>query len=250
MPGNRNGPGLASEPASEDSTPSINPPAREWFLDSSHAVEYLDQIFASAPGRISLSYTTAKGGMAYGHFGSADQAAAQAAKWDRLYHPEGIYVRCTTLVAPEAMTGRRGGESDSLALPFLWADLDFGTVGHKPANGSLPLPPTAEDALKIIADLPTPSLIVHSGGGLYPIWQFDQPVMITDDNRADVKALSMRWQTIIHDAAERLGWSYGSGVGDLARVLRLPGTINRKAGLERPCRVIERTGEVYTWAAL
>jgi putative DNA primase/helicase len=46
--------------------------------------------------------------------------------------------------------------------------------------------------------------------------------------------------------AERLGWHYGSGVGDLARVLRLPGTVNRKDGLERPCRVIEHSGEVLT----
>jgi len=219
-------------------------------LDAGHAGEYLEQMFASVPGRISLSYTTAKGGMAYEHFNLRPQAVARAAEWDRLHRPQGIYVRCTTLVAPEAMTGRRGGESDSLALPFLWADLDFGTVGHKPANGALPLPPTAEDALKIIADLPTPSLIAHSGGGRYPIWQLDQPVLINDDNRADVKALSVHWQAIIHDAAEQLGWSYGSGVGDLARVLRLPGSINRKAGQERPSRVVERTGEVHTWAAL
>ena len=117
-------------------------------FDTAHADEYLRQIFGSAPGRISLSYTTAKGGMVSQHFDMVLHAAAKAREWDRLHRPQGIYVRCTTLVASEAMTGRRGGESDSLALPFLWADLDFGAVGHKPANGALPLPPTADDALE------------------------------------------------------------------------------------------------------
>lgn len=52
---------------------------------------------------------------------------------------------------------------------------------------------------------------------------------------------------MIRVKAEQLGWHYGSGVGDLARVLRLPGSINRKTGNLRPCRVIEESGEVLTW---
>jgi hypothetical protein len=35
-------------------------------------------------------------------------------------------------------------------------------------------------------------------------------------------------------------------VGDL-RVLRLPGSINRKEGLERPCPVTGVSGEVLMW---
>lgn len=52
---------------------------------------------------------------------------------------------------------------------------------------------------------------------------------------------------MIKAKAEQLGWHYGSGVGDLARVLRLPGSINRKEGPERPCRVTEHSREVLTW---
>ena len=44
---------------------------------------------------------------------------------------------------------------------------------------------------------------------------------------------------MIKEAAADLGWHYGSGVRDLARVLRLPGSINRNEGLERPCSVTE-----------
>jgi hypothetical protein len=94
---------------------------------------------------------------------------------------------------------------------------------------------------------PAPTLLIHSGGGLYPIWQFEKPVCITDANRAEAKARSAQWQKIIKAEGKRLGWHYGSGVGDLARVLRLPGSINRKTDHERPCRVIEQTGRVYPW---
>jgi len=95
--------------------------------------------------------------------------------------------------------------------------------------------------------MPTPTLIIHSGGGLYPIWCFEKPVYITDDNRAEIKARSETWQKIIQAKAAELGWRYDAGVGNLDRLLRLPGSINRKAGLERPCMVIEQTGEVFSW---
>jgi hypothetical protein len=125
--------------------------------------------------------------------------------------------------------------------------VDYGGIGHKAPKGGLPLPPTEEAARKIIANLPTPTLLIHSGGGLYPIWKFEKPVYITADNRAEAKARSAQWQKIIEAEAKRYGWHYGSGVGDLARVLRLPGSINRKTDHERPCRILEQTGQVYPW---
>jgi hypothetical protein len=65
---------------------------------------------------------------------------------------------------------------------------------------------------------------------------------------AEVKARSRHWQEIIRAKAAELGWAYGAGVGDLSRVLRLPGSVNRKvADQPRPCRVIEQTGEVFPW---
>ena len=149
--------------------------------------------------------------------------------------------------AARCQQGRRGNEKDSHALSFLWADLDYGTEGHKQSAKNLPLPPDEEAARKIIADMPQPTLIIHSGGGLYPIWQFDKPVYITDENRAEVAARSEMWQKIIEAQAAKLKWHYGSGVGDLPRILRLPGSINRKTMNERPCRVIEQGGGVIPW---
>jgi putative DNA primase/helicase len=216
-------------------------------FDIDEAISFLDQVFGDVnSGRFSISHLTADGGMRSEHFQGLRSAAAKAQEWD-VDRPQGIYFR-VTMLPPQGVKGGRGGSDDAHALPFLWADLDYGTVGHKPPAGGLPLPPDEEAALKIIADLPTPTLIVHSGGGLYPIWKFKQPVYITDANRAEDKTRSQDWQNMIKANAEQLGWHYGSGVGDLARVLRLPGSVNRKVpGQERPCRVIEQTGEVLTW---
>lgn len=55
-----------------------------------------------------------------------------------------------------------------------------------------------------------------------------------------------QWQKLTAKASERHGYFYGQQK-DLSRVLRLPGSINRKAGLERPCRVIEASGVLHPW---
>src|SRR5581483_5664403 len=44
---------------------------------------------------------------------------------------------------------------------------------------------------------------------------------------------------------ERHGYTYGTGVGDLARVLRLPGSINRKTDQPRACSVAVASGELH-----
>jgi putative DNA primase/helicase len=221
-------------------------PAPAPSFDIAEAISFLDQMFGEVnSGRLGLSRLTSRG-MQSESFRWLRSGVARAQKWDQA-RPAGIYFRCT-LLHPEGVEKGRGGERDAHALTFLWADVDYGSVGHKPAPGGLPLPPDEEAARKIIAALPTPSLLVHSGGGLYPIWRLERPVYITEANRAEVKARSQSWQTMIKNKAVELGWAYGSGVGDLARILRLPGSVNRKvANDERPCRVVEQTGEVFPW---
>ncbi|SNR48995.1 hypothetical protein SAMN06264365_102821 [Actinoplanes regularis] len=91
---------------------------------------------------------------------------------------------------------------------------------------------------------------MHSGGGLYPIWLLDQPHQITAENLDAAKRLAKDWQRVIEHAAASLGWRYGRGVGDLARVLRIPGTVNRKEGLARPCRIISAQNVRYSYAQL
>jgi hypothetical protein len=165
--------------------------------------------------------------------------------------PAGIYARITSLTEEPGLDERgspsRGGEGLAGTLPALWADLDIAGPGHKTAK---PLPPDEWSAQKIVTEsgLPDPTLWVHSGGGLYPIWRLDPAHQI--DDLVATKALSEKWQKAIEAAAVRLGWSYGAGVGDLARVLRVPGTVNRKDGLARPCRIVSTTGPTYAFGQL
>jgi len=141
---------------------------------------------------------------------------------------QGIYGRMTTVSARSSET-KRGGADDSVEAIGLWADVDYQGPGHKTTSGTLP--PDERSARQIIdsSALPDPTLWIHSGGGLYPLWLLSKPAPVTDpDVRQYVADLSARWQATIGDHAQTLGWHYGAGVGDLARVLRIPGTVNRK----------------------
>jgi hypothetical protein len=169
-------------------------------------------------------------------------AAAYVAALDQQGR-EGIYARVTTLTAP-LDPGKRGGAADSAALPALWADVDLAGPGH--AEHDLPPDEAAAALILATAGLPAPTITVHSGGGLYPIWLLNTPWRLDDVDQLDqAKALARDWQAVIEHAAASHGWRYGRGVGDLARVLRIPGTVNRKAGLARPCRIIAATAARY-----
>jgi P4 family phage/plasmid primase-like protien len=196
-----------------------------------------------------LTHICCTGDWAGATFTDLDQATNHVTGWHRQGR-EGIYARVTTLKAPLA-PGRRGGAADTASLPALWADLDLAGPGHQhdPAqHGGHHLPPDEAAARMLLAasGLPVPTLWVHSGGGLYPIWLLAQPVAVDDRNRAQIAQLAALWQHVIATAAERAGWHYGTGVGDLARVLRIPGTVNRKAGQARPCRILDHTGPRHT----
>jgi hypothetical protein len=74
-----------------------------------------------------------------------------------------------------------------------------------------------------------PSFFVFSGHGLYPWWLFKEPWCFADAAEREKAARLMRnWQAAISRLGRERGWQI-EGTADLARVLRLPGTANRKA---------------------
>lgn len=213
-------------------------------LDVGMVREWLEILHGRSPGYLSI------GAVQPPRFVSAtvetiDEAVKRVEQYDRA-GKQGIYVRMTSL-RERPPQGARGSAEMSLALPCLWADIDIAGPGHK-TTGTLP--PDEESARKIVtaAGLPEPSRWIHSGGGLYPIWGLGEPHLIGDDF-AEIKALSDRWQKALIHGAQRLGLHYGN-TGDLARVLRIPGTVNRKEGLSRPCLLPPDIGPSYTLAEL
>lgn len=166
----------------------------------------------------------------------------------------GVFVRMST-ITPEAE--KRGTAADSVAVAGFWADIDTGTEGHK----HLPeryegreLPPDQEAAEKLVelARLPEPTAWVASGGGFYPMWLPKRPWLLGTDCTAEQwNELSVDLQTAIHSAATERGWHFGMGTGDIARILRIPGTINRKLPTNpRRCDVLWGGGPNYSFAEL
>ncbi len=90
---------------------------------------------------------------------------------------------------------------------------------------------------------PTPSVIVHSGGGIHAYWLLKDTYTITDDFvRECIDGIQKRWQAL---------QGGDKGVNDLARVLRIPGTLNHKY---TPARLVEikewHLDRLYDLAAL
>lgn len=164
----------------------------------------------------------------------------------------GVFLRMST-IRPEAE--KRGTAEDSVAVLGLWADIDVEGPGHKhdPARyEGRRLPPDQAAAEKIVAHLPEPTVWVASGGGFYPFWLPRRPWVLGQDLTAEAWGeLSTDLQASIYEAARQNGWHYGTGTGDIARILRIPGTVNRKVeGDPRPCEVIWGGGPSYTYEEL
>ena len=140
--------------------------------------------------------------------------------------------------------GGRGRTDDTIAIPGLWLDLDYHSPGaHKTRHT---LPPTEDAALSLLGAAPyKPSLIVHSGHGLQVYWLFKEIARFdTKDDREAFSRLCRGWQQLFQLAGKHQGWHVDS-TGDLARVLRIPGTYNRKTREPRQVTVRETSDFRY-----
>lgn len=132
----------------------------------------------------------------------------------------------------------RGRTQDVTRLAALWADLDV-----KP--GGLPTMQVANDVIDALSTMlgTRPVAVVSSGHGLQPYWAVDPEApaaQLTDDTRAGAAALATRFGRLVAHVAEKHGGHVDS-VFDLARVLRVPGTVNHK-GKPVPVTVALDTG--------
>jgi len=184
-----------------------------------------------------LIFTITNGSMRSHWFGSIERAADFAAKCAE----DAIY--CGVGLSPKDYGPYNRCEAKDIAvLPALVCDLDIAGAAHT----KLGLPPNKDDARRIFPPNYPPTVIVDSGHGLHGWWQFKEPwALNSDEKRQQAAALSQRWHRYLSEEAKRLGYVMDS-VFDLARVLRLVGTTNRKvAGDPRVAQVIEESGRHY-----
>jgi hypothetical protein len=153
--------------------------------------------------------------------------------WHRIIDHEWAADEATTLaehgcvwfgVAPRERklpNGKRGGAADCLTLPAMWVDIDIAS----PVHAADDLPTNIDEAMQLCDSFPLPpTAIINSGHGLQAWWMLDEPAQIDDDT---LKLLT-DWGATWAELGRRHGW-HVDNVFDAARVMRLPGTYNRKA---------------------
>jgi putative DNA primase/helicase len=199
-------------------------------VDRGTVIGWLNELFGLCPGLINICSTSDWVGRCF-DLDTLEQAADYVEELDRR-GAIGIYHRVTTLI-DQPPEGERGSTEMTMDVIGMWADMDVAGPGHKEAN----LPPDRAHCAHILtkAGLPEPTYWISSGGGFYPYWLLDNPWTVYGDTEV-ASRFCERWQRLIGAASKADGYAYGTGVGDLPRVLRMPGTTNRKVeGQPRPC---------------
>lgn len=129
-------------------------------------------------------------------------------------------------------------QANAVALRSLWLDLDA-KGGDKNSYDSIPEAATALNEFIQKMDLPKPSALVKSGGGLHVYWTFDRALTL------------LEWQPLaiaLAEATKTHGLRCDTQCTvDGARVLRVPGTFNRKLDTPRAVDLAGgRTGLDYS----
>lgn len=148
------------------------------------------------------------------------------------------------------LSGRERGpqerckQDEVIGIVGLWADIDYADEAHQKKAG---LPPDEASARLVLDDCGiAPSLLVHSGHGLQGWWPFAEPWIFENDaERVEAMGLALRWNTTLQYRARKRLWLVDS-VQDISRLMRLPGSVNRKvAQTPVPATVIFDTGATF-----
>ncbi|HEV2461479.1 MAG TPA: hypothetical protein VGS80_24250, partial [Ktedonobacterales bacterium] len=153
-------------------------------------------------------------------------------------------------IGPDAGPHHRISIETALGVLGLVGDIDIAHELHK-LNPTLP--PDQASALKLVDVLGAdPTLLVHSGHGIQTWHLFEQPWIFKDaaDKQRAIQ-LEADWQAYINELAQAsFGWEFDS-VGDLARIMRVPGTWNAKDRAETvPVKLLRWPDARYTPARL
>lgn len=150
-----------------------------------------------------------------------------------------LYVGVGT--APDALRANQRCKAQDIAgIAGLWLDVDIASDKCPDINA----------AFQIANALTEPTLVVHSGGGLHVWHLLEQPFAINDpQTRSKIAVLADAWVTAHQAIADSHGWKIDS-VKDLARLLRVPGTLNGKTNPPKPAETVGAGGPRYTLHAL
>lgn len=162
-----------------------------------------------------------------------------------------VYVSVS--LAPKDLGARaRVRNANSAGIPGLWADLDV-VGGPEEKEGAAP---TLEAAHDLACALLMPSVTLTSGYGLQAWWLFEDGPWVfgSDEERERAAQLASGWVALLDARAREAGFRVDH-TQDLARLMRVPGTVNAKGGREAPVKgwpapIFKQDGPRYSLEAL
>ncbi len=184
-----------------------------------HAVTFLRSVYSRMPATAVISLFAT--GDNRTHWFTVDalhtSMVATTLNWAKSEN-ETNSVYCQMASRKQRLPGkRRGDKGDLLLAPGFWCDLDCSKTDY-------PL----LDAYSRITDFRhKPTIITFSGGGLQAFWLFDTPADVSTAEKAEqFKAAALRFFKPLFDLLP--SDVVDTSVLEAARVMRLPGTVNRK----------------------
>ena len=155
-----------------------------------------------------------------------------------------VYFGLHLMDEPPFLGGRASADEIS-GVSFIHGEYDIKGAAHKEEN----LPETLEELLAFLHGLECPpSIIVHSGNGLHTYWLLQEYTVVDDENRGLIKRIMKGHEMHTQKLGREHGWKFDS-VADLARVLRIPGTVNRKNDSPKQVEIIEANLARYPLSA-
>jgi len=184
--------------------------------DSVDAIEFLNHLFGGLRGDVFFELTLIlppeRSNVGPSPITQSYRLGVESPEWEHVDELNqkgyGVYYALTPKKRRQPR-GKRSKEADTACCQVLWADIDLKENAYK----------TKADAYQALCDFDIPpTVIIDSGGGLHSLWRID-PVAVTRHTLTDIKA------TLKGIA---LALKSDPHVAELARVFRLPGTINTK----------------------
>ena len=179
---------------------------------------FLETVFAEKPSDLHLLIWTLPDKRSYWF-----QRVEEAIRFVESLHDVDVYVG-VGLSAENHGSDKRGLSEEIICILGLWADIDLRSDAH-PGRA---LPGTVADALLILPIELPPTYVVLTGNGFHAWWLFRESwIFQNEEERRQAAGLANRWNTLIRDNGRIKGWRLDR-LGDLARLLRIPGTTNCK----------------------
>lgn len=236
---------MTSPPSVPPTTPSPAPAALLTHTPpDEQAAIFFDSLFGYAPEELhALLWTLQDKRSTWCRLDTIDGTGKVAADALRLAGTgHDVYV-AVSLAKFAGLPETRIKSDSAVGIVGLWADLDIADPDvHKKWN----LPPSVDAAMELLhAAQLEPTIIVHSGHGLQAWWLFKEFwAFDTDGARQEAAGLAQRWNNTLQYHAAQRSWVVDSTF-DLARVMRVPGTVNRKGGTAVPVQLLHADGPRY-----